>query len=247
MAYNILALMNYPRRFFEINLRFARKVAEISGQPLDSALLHYTNLYIRFGLGWDLSITNPIWQEYLDGLHQAEDAIEWTYRFYLKRQLQVVFEARQVPYGCFSYTVLDGCRIRLHFHNNEPPEQSPLSRERMSERLAELQCMFACIRQEVSAPTTVIGASWLYNLQAYRRLFPPVYLATAQVGGHDFPYLPLWGQFVDHGGHIKGDLVAQFLIRLDRQRDLTGIEYCFPFQVLHLESAIQEFYQFYGV
>jgi hypothetical protein len=47
--------MPYPRRFFEINLRFAQKVAEVAEPPLDSALLHYTNLYIRFGLGWGLS------------------------------------------------------------------------------------------------------------------------------------------------------------------------------------------------
>ena len=239
--------MNYPQRFFDINLRFARKVAKISGQAFDIALLHYTNLYIRFGLGWDLSATNPIWQEYLDGLHQAEDAIEWTYYFYLKRQRQVAPESLPAPFGCFSYTVLDGNRIRLHFHNDEPPEHSPLSKDCMSQRLAELKRMFACIKQDVSAPTTVIGASWLYNLEAYRRLFPPAYLATAQVGGHDFPYLPLWGQFIDHRGHIKEELVERFIERLDQQQDLKSIEQCFPFQVLHLESGIQEFYRFYGV
>ena len=117
----------------------------------------------------------------------------------------------------------------------------------MSQRLAELKSMFTHIKQGVSAPTTVTGASWLYNLGAYRRLFPPAYLATAQVGGHDFPYLPLWGQFIDHGGCVKEDLVAQFLECLDQQHDLAGIEQCFPFQVVHLESSIQEFYQFYDV
>jgi hypothetical protein len=239
--------MNYPRRFFEINLLFARKVAEVSGQPLASALLHYTNLYIRFGLGWNLSATNPIWQEYLDGLHQVEDKAEWTYRFYLKQQQQIASESLHLAFGCFSYTVVDGYRIRLHFHNNEPPEHSPLSKDRMSQRLAELKSMFAHIKQDVNTPTNVIGASWLYNLEAYRRLFPPAYLATAQAGGDDFPYLPLWGQFIDHRGHIKEDLVAQFLECLDQQHDLAGLRKCFPFQVLHLESSIQEFYQFYGV
>jgi hypothetical protein len=238
--------MNYPQRFFDINLCFAQRVAEISEQSLDSALLHYTNLYIRFGLGWDLSAATPIWQEYLDGLPQVEDRVEWTYQFYLKRQKLAVSQAFDWPFGCFSYTVLGDSRIRLHFHNNEPAEISPLSRDRMGERLAELKSMFAYIKQEVSTPATVIGASWLYNLEAYRRLFPPAYLATAQAGGHDFPYLPLWGQFIDHRGCIKEELVAGFLERLDQQHSLTCIEQCFPFQVLHVESAIQEFYQFYG-
>ncbi len=239
--------MLYPRRFFEINLRFAQKVADLAGQPFDSALLHYTNLYIRFGLGWDLSATNTAWQEYVDGLQPAEDRVLWTYQFYLKRQQLAAPQAVPWPFGCFSYTVLDDHRIRLHFHNDEPPERSPLSKERMSHRLAELKRMFAHIKQEVNDPTSVIGASWLYNLEAYRRLFPPVYLATAQAGGHDFPYLPLWGQFIDHRGHVKEDLAAQFLERLDQQRGLSGIDKCFPFQVLHLESSILEFYQFYGV
>ena len=122
-----------------------------------------------------------------------------------------------------------------------------MSRDRLSTRLAELKSMFAHIRQHVNAPTDVIGASWLYNLEAYRSLFPPKYLATAQVGGNDFPYLPLWGQFIDHGGHIKEDWATRFLECLDKQHSLQGIEKCFPFQVLHLESSIEEFYAFYGV
>ncbi len=239
--------MNYPQRFFEINLCFAQKVAEVSGQPFHSALLHYTNLYIRFGLGWDLSTPNPIWQEYIDGLQQAEDRAVWTYNFYLKRQPPTAPQAVDWPFGCFSYNLLDDNRIRLHFHNNEPPERSPLSRARMSHRLNELKRMFSYVKQEVKAPASVIGASWLYNLEAYRRLFPPAYLATAQAGGHDFPYLPLWGQFIDHYSGVKEDLAARFLECLDRQHDLIGLEKCFPFQVLHLDSPVQEFYQFYSV
>jgi hypothetical protein len=241
------SIMNYPKQFFEINLRFAQRISEVSEQPLDSALLHYTNLYIRFGLGWDLSAVNPIWQEYLDGLHQVEDRAEWTYKFYLKRQQLAAPQTLDWPFGCFSYTVLDDSRIRLHFHNNEPPEHSPLSKDHMSQRLPELKSMFAQIKREVNTPANLIGASWLYNLEAYRRLFPPAYLATAQVGDHDFPYLPLWGQFIDHRGRSKEDLVVQFLECLDQQHDLASLGKCFPFQVLHLECSIQEFYQFYGV
>lgn len=239
--------MNYPKRFFEINLRFAQKVSEVSETPLESSLLLYTNFYIRFGLGRDFAATNLIWQEYLEGLHQVEDTAEWTYRFYLKRQQQVAPKSHNSPFGCFSFTVVDGNRIRLHFHNNESSERSLLSQSRMGKRLAELKSMFAYIKHNVNSPTNVIGASWLYNLEAYRRLFPPVYLVTAQVGVNDFPYLPLWGQFIDHCGNVKEDLVARFLERLDKQHRLEGIEKCFPFQVLHLESSIQEFYQFYAV
>ena len=109
----------------------------------------------------------------------------------------------------------------------------------MGARLAELKAMFAHLRGEVGTAGTVIGASWLYNLEAYRRLFPPEYLQTARTGGDDFAYLPLWGQFVDHAGCVKEGLATEFLERLGRQRSMDGIERCFPFQVLHLESPIE--------
>jgi hypothetical protein len=239
--------MNYPREFFEINLRFAWKVSEITQKPIKSALLHYTNLYIRLGIGRDFDAENPTWQEYLDGLCQAEDTTEWTYHFYLKRQNQVLPKSHDSPFGCFSYSIVEANRIRLHFHNNEPSECSPLAHEQMGKRLSELKSLFVHIKHNINNPVSVIGASWLYNLEAYRRLFPPTYLITAQVSGNDFPYLPLWGQFIDHYGRIKESMVARFLECLDKQHRLEDIEKCFPFPALHLESSIWEFYQFYGV
>ena len=241
--------MNYPKRFFEINLQFAHKVAEILDQPIEETLLHYTNFYIRFGLGRDFASTHPVWQEFLVGLSQVEDTAEWTHRFYLKQQCQVADKFQESPFGCFSYTIMQGNKIRLHFHNNESSGYSPLGKNRMSQRLAELTRMFRSIQQEVrrGRGTNIIGASWLYNLESYRRLFPPAYLVTAQVGSNDFPYLPLWGQFIDQWGRVKENLVAQFLERLHNQQGIEGIERCFPYQVLHLESSVEEFYPFYGL
>lgn len=239
--------MIYPKKFFEINLRFACKVSEITQESIESTLLPYTNLYIRFGIGRDFDVNHPIWQEYLEGFHQAVDNTEWTYRFYLKRQQQISSPPHDLSFGCFSYTIINGNRIRLHFHNNESEKQSPLRNDQLSKRITELKDMFAYIKNEVNNPTRVIGASWLYNLEAYRRLFLPTYLATAQVGGNDFPFLPLWGQFIDHLGHVKENLVDQFLHCLDKQDHIDDIVKCFPFQVLHLESSIQEFYHFYRI
>ena len=239
--------MEYSSEFFRIQLRFARKVVEVSRQSLESALLHYTNLYIRFGLGWDLDAANPIWQEYLKGLNQAKDAINWTYQFYLKQQEGTISQANPSSFGCFSYTLLTDNKIRLHFRNNEMAEHSPLSRDQIKIRLAELAAMFAHVRQNVGTPANVVGASWLYNIETYRRLFPPAYLASARVEHGDFAFLPLWGQFVNRSGRLKADLIERFLECLASQQSLEGLERCFPFQVLHLECSIEEFYQFYKV
>ena len=43
--------MKYARGFLALQLRFAETVAEPAGLSLERALLDYTNLYIRFGIG----------------------------------------------------------------------------------------------------------------------------------------------------------------------------------------------------
>ena len=61
----------YGRSFFDLQLQFARKVAALSGLPFADALLRYTNLYVRFGLGRDFDPDHPAWREYVAGLPGA--------------------------------------------------------------------------------------------------------------------------------------------------------------------------------
>src|SRR2546422_11139805 len=73
------------KAFLDLQLEFAHTVTVLSGLPLARALLEYTNLYIRFGLGRDFDPAHPTWREYLAGLQDTNDDREWTYRFYLAR------------------------------------------------------------------------------------------------------------------------------------------------------------------
>ena len=96
-------------------------------------------------------------------------------------------------FGCFSYAQLSGDRIRLHFQNAETDGHSPLAMELRNRRLEDLAALFAHIKRGARQPLRVVGASWLYNLDAYRRLFPEPYLATAHVIHGRFRHMPLWG------------------------------------------------------
>jgi hypothetical protein len=58
----------YAKAFFDLQLRFADRVATLSGLPLSRVLLEYTNLYIRFGLGRAFNASDQTWQAYLAGL-----------------------------------------------------------------------------------------------------------------------------------------------------------------------------------
>lgn len=239
--------MIYTKAFFDLQLQFADKVAVLSGLPLARVLLEYTNLYARFGLGRDFDPAHPTWREYLAGLQDTNDTREWTYRFYLARPEVIAAPGVVATFGCFSYAQLSGDRIRLHFHNAETDGHSPLGIERLGHRLADLAALFTQIKRTLRQPVQVIGASWLYNLDAYRRLFPASYLATAHVTGHRFQHMPLWGQFVDRHGEIKTSMRRQFLERLERQSSVDSLDQCFPFQVLSLEASVLAFYEFYGI
>lgn len=237
----------YAKAFFDLQLQFARKVTVLSGLPLARALLEYTNLYIRLGLGRDFDPAHPIWREYLAGLKDTNESGEWTYRFYLTRRQTMAAPAVVASFGCFSYARLSGDRIRLHFQNGETDGHSPLGIARLGRRLTDLAALFEHVKRTQRQPLHVVGASWLYNLDAYRRLFPVSYIGTARVAGHRFQRMPLWGQFLDRYGEIKESTTRPFLERLERQSSWDRLDQCFPFQVLSVEASVLEFYGFYGI
>lgn len=240
--------MSYAKAFFDLQLRFAETVSALSGTPLPSALLRYTNFYIRFGLGRAFDPDHPLWREYVAGLERTADQRDWTYHFYLKRSEQPVLPPNLVAtFGCFSYSRLSSDHIRLHFQNDDLDGGSPLAAERRDQRLADLAAMSAYIKRTERQPRHVVGASWLYNLEAYRRLFPVSYLATGRVIHGRFQHMPLWGQFLDRHGEVKDTLTHEFLERLTCQSSLNALDQCFPFQVLALEAPASEFYEHYGV
>ena len=99
--------------------------------------------------------------------------------------------------------------------------------ERRGQRLADLTALFEHVKRTLRQPLQVVGASWLYNLEAYRRLFPIPYLATAHVI-HRFQNMPLWGQFLDRHGEIKENMTRPFLERLECQSSLDDVGAVLP-------------------
>jgi hypothetical protein len=238
----------YAKAFFDLQLQFAHKVIALSGLPLARVLLEYTNLYIRFGLGRVFDPAHPIWQEYLAGVPDTNgDLPGWTYRFYLTRPDTMAAPSVVATFGCFSYARMGDERIRLHFQNAETDGHSPLAIECVSRRLAELTALFKHVKSTRRPPLQVVGASWLYNLDAYRRLFPISYVTTAHVIAHRFQHMPLWGQFLDRRGEIKERMALQFLGCLERQSTVDRLDQCFPLHALSVSGSVQDFYDLYGI
>ncbi|WP_437562294.1 hypothetical protein [Sorangium sp. So ce542] len=237
----------FAREFFDLQFAFAETAAALSGISLELALLKYTNLYVRFGLGRDFDSEHELWRAYAAGLKTAADGREWTYRYYLRDAEANTSPAVLATVGCFSYAVVDSNVVRLHFRNTDPEGCSPLSASRYGQRRAELTELFARIKSELAQELVVAGISWLYNLNAYRRLFPPDYTASACVVHGLYRSMPLWGQFLHYGGGVKTTMARSFLEAIAKRRSIADLGDCFPFPVLTVEAPIRSLYAFYGV
>jgi hypothetical protein len=237
--------MAYSRAFFDFQLAFAYRLAAKFDLSLADTLYHYTTFTKSFDSG--------IWDDYLACLRQTPDATNCTYQWYCIHQHpdpkphDSHYDGHPL-FGCFYFVLRDTCIIRPHFIQNDLPGMHPLSRARIAARRAELSQMFAYIKQHVPAARTVLGNSWMYNLDAYRRLYPPSFTQTMTSSNEEeFQFLALWGQCFDSGWQVRIDIAAELLRRVDALTNLANLRWCFPYQILQPRCAIDEFYAFYQI
>ena len=189
-----------------------------------------------------------MWREYVAGLAGTPADAAWTYDFHRVRATAVTGPPVVATFGCFAYARPPDARLRLHFVNAEPDGGSPLAKERQAARRADLAALFAHVQAAPGgASLRVVGGSWLYNLEAYRRLFPPSYVASARVHPRRFRRMSLWGQFLDRHGAVKRAMADPFRARLARAASIDDLDACFPLPALAVEAPVSAFYAFYGV
>lgn len=236
--------MSWSRDFIALLLSFAERAAEMGNMPIEDALLTSTPLYLNFGLSRSFDPRDPVWQEFVAGYHQAADSTTWTYAFYLGHAIE--YDA--APHGCFSYHYeANTSRIRFHFYGDRDLSGlSPLSREREPVRQQELITMFADIRREVPDAEAVRGRSWLYNVPAYRGLFPPEYVQSAAPVEPELQFMSLWGQFLDRHWDLRPGPARAFRDRITAAQTLDELLESFPLRVLAPCCSIDHFYTFYG-
>ncbi|MDE0399101.1 MAG: hypothetical protein OXL96_14985 [Candidatus Poribacteria bacterium] len=241
-------MIQYAKEFLTLQVKFAQKIAEVSNKALADVLIDYTILRTLFNLRVSHDIPNPLWNEFIQGFCASDNPEDWTYNFYLQpiaAEPDASDERRF--FGCFSYVYpwRGTKKLRLHFENRETSDHGTLSKERIAIRKSELSAMFRYVHANHPDIETVRGGSWLYNIPAYLRLFPPDYVKTAKPVGYETTFWALWGQFVARHGSVRQPAAAQFLACLKAQKTVEGCLQCFPYQVLRPECAIETFYDFY--
>jgi hypothetical protein len=241
----------YPIRYFDLQVTFARELAARLGQSFGDTLLTYTGLYKILGIAGDFDAQQPVWQTLLEKAGR-EDAAPDLYQYYVSRLDVIPRFIDQPHWGCFAYDYLHEYYshrnvIRLHFSNQDESPYGALSRERMPARRGELAEMFAHIAAHEPQAATVCGASWLYNREAYRRLFPPSYTSpkALEIDEPHYQFRALWGQFLHHDWTVNEELATDFLQRLVTVHDADQVAACFPYQVLLASSPIGVFFAFY--
>ncbi len=240
--------MNHSKEYFSIQLEFAKKVSELAGISLSDAILNYTTCYKKFEIeGWDFNPNHPVWSDFSKQLESSSDPLSTVYDFYLERQKTQTKDAPS-PFGCFSYEYdSEEKHIQIHFKQKDKSGISPLSSERIEVRKDELRRMFSEIRTKYPEAKTVGGFSWLYNIGAYRRLFPSLYTESAKVNQTWFKSYALWGQFVNSKKELKQDMSRSFLSCVESKNTVEELRKCFPYLVLEPEVNIDAFYNFYNI
>ena len=247
MGADILSV--YSKPFFELQLALASKIADLLQQPLEQAVLQRTAFYRILGLDWSLDPTNPIWQSYVQGLQGTPADSDYSYQFYLQRFDEIPTFASEEHWGCFAYDYnAEAKRIHFHFSDQDTSPYGPLSHWRVNVRKSELKEMFTVIQRRHPDAELVIGGSWLYNWDAYKRLFPAVYGQSAYkdeivslIGRN------IWGQFLRRGGRVHQETMVLFLQRVSQLERAEDYPHCFPYSSLRTQAPIHEFYTFYGI
>lgn len=239
---------------FEVQLRLARRLAELTGEPLGETVLRHTNLHRRFGLGRISAGVDPAWATFAAALERTAELagqVALVQATFIASPPETHPGPGRTAFGCFACddTVASDGSVQIHFRNGDTDGAGgPLVKNKLARRRAEMAALVAHVRATRPEATHIRGRSWLYNLESYRRIFPPDYGASCRDIGNEPVRLDgnsLWGQVIasDHGVRVGArDALVAALPTLDPAAPWKA----FPLAVLETRAPLDSFLDFYG-
>ena len=232
-----------PKQYFKIQFDFANKLAQLKNIPLTQSLLLFTTFYKRLGIKGRAVEDNPMWQEYIGGIKQGKNPLDWFYFLYTKYKEGKKDVKIERPFGDFNYSV-EGNSVFIHFNPDIHQIVGSLKKEMIPTRMKELTKMFKYLNENEPNITTVEGNTWAYNLESYKRLFPLEFTKRPIINTECFQGSSGWGQFFKSNGEMNQDRIDEFYKNLEHL-DGNNPHLAFPFQVLKVSAPIEIFYDFY--
>lgn len=229
--------------YFALQLKFAEHYAVVANVSFALAISRCTNLRRR------LNLVGPrgeeAWASVLLRASDKPDSLTSVLQRCLQLRTGNSAGSKVSAFGCFSYGSPDESGIvRIHFMPPDGQNTSPLSSENLAQRQDELRAMFTHIRRLEQRAKVVRGVSWLYNVHAYKRLFPDDYAASVEL-----PRFPVhlngsstWGQVLDWQQKVKPEAQSAILCKITHMRAQAPWE-VFPLQALKAQCGIGSFYE----
>lgn len=230
---------------FAFQLEFAKEMARRTGLPLFECIQNYTQALRSEMFDESTSFTKP-----LPGVSE-KNVLDFVYDRYKTNVLQRREEVKKEGhlFGCFGYNASpDTAQVYIHFLNREWEPTGPLSAEKIDRRKEELRNMFTEVKQKMPYAKEVYGKSWLYHLDAYKRLFPESYTKRPEIDTDPslWKTTSIWGQFVDSDYRLKRDLAQKFMERI-KSVPTEELAYALEFPPLKVHGPIEDFYALYGI
>ena len=242
------------REFFGVQLHYADVLSAKAGMPLFEAITFHTNFHRLFAYG-NLS-KGPAAPDFLaladrvSAIRDADERLDALINAYADRPADP-WPSDRFPFGnhfaCEAPN--DAGIVRIHFRNRfNSDSYGPLHSANVEQRRIDLTDMFGFVANRWPDAKAVVGQSWLYNTEAYCRLFPAPYAAsrTPVLGPRPIHGLSTWGQFLDFHGRAKPAMVETFKRNLDAL-DISQPWLSFPYQVLITTAPMLAFKDEYGL
>lgn len=240
--------------FIALQLQFADRMAELTGAARGEMALRHTNLHRRLGFGVNLPEQDgaPGWEVLATALDTERDLaarVALCQAACASNPPETIPHAGQAGFGCFACDPPDAQGVvRIHLFNADTDAAGgPLASGKMARRRAELAALTRHVLETHPQATTIRGKSWLYNLEAYRRLFPSDYAGSRHVwtGSLHLTGTSSWGQVIDSRERVRADVADALLANLPALNP--GRPWmAFPLRVLATEAPVASFAAEYG-
>ena len=227
-------LIRYARPFFDLQWRLAERVAALS----NTRAVDQINAFTVLPAFLDYRTDDPA---FLDAVANTKAPAEFLFETYSQLPSRRR-DAEEHRFGCFSYVFpwRSTKKLRLHFANVDATGH-PLARDRAATRIGELKDLVLDVERRQLDVATVRGGSWLYNVAAYRDLFPPAYTDNLTPLPPEPAFMSQWGQFVRGDGTVRTTLAASFANALAKAETTADCLSAFPMPVLKAECDYTDF------
>jgi hypothetical protein len=221
---------HYPQGWFKVQLLYADRWAEITGESVAAARERRTSLITALGQTANLATASA---DELYGQYLALPHTDY---------------APSHRFGAFDYAYLSESTVKLHFENPQRGT-NPLSAAAFTARRSDLKNLFIDVKDNHPDAQWVDSCSWVRSLPNYQALFPPDLDPPENCMRPDMRYgeYYVWSQFIDRYGQTNERIAGAFLDNVARAQTTEALVAAFPLPALRVHDPIKKYYQDLGL